>query len=658
METNDAESTARQVTMSLENSTATNTQTNTQTARSAVSPRRRFSKHKTKMLANVERIRNPLKQLTAGQLVNGFNDLRVKVQSSNRDMEALADEAMAFAKEATFRVLGMELYDVQLLAGSALINKKIAEMQTGEGKTISAIPGAVYGGMFGAGVHVATPNSYLAERDYEELKEVYSAIGLSIGLLPSGEGPSDPSLTKAAYDCDITYGTGYEFGFDYLRDQLILKKQKQLPFGQQMLDNLKGKTGEPLSQRGLGFSIVDEADNVLIDDATSPQVLSEFQSGDAPDTNAVKLARLVAMQLEKGIHFREPSPGAVELTPEGQIHVHRNDLAIPTRELIRPWKGYIEAALRAEHHFIRNVEYVIGEEGVRIVDQSTGRIFEDRSWQAGLHQAVEAKEGLSISPESLPLATITRQRFYRLYQSMAGMTGTTQCCIGEFKTIYRLGVETIPLRKPSLRQMLPMRVFDSAERKWEAIQKSVVEFQSKGQPVLIGTRTIEESQTLANLLDQVNLGYELLNGTQDADEAELVSRAGLAGAVTIATNLAGRGTNIKMPPEVLDNGGLHVVVSECHASFRVDRQLIGRCARQGQPGSCQVFVSADDWLLETHADWLSETIRKIATGGELHTNIESSIRDLQTRLEREQFANRLELLRSNERQNDIILGLN
>ena len=610
------------------------------------------------MLTSVAQLRTPLKHLTDGQLTNGFNDLRVKAQSRDRDTQQLAAEAMAFAKEATYRVLGMELYDVQLIAGSALVNRKIAEMHTGEGKTIAAVPGAVFGGLFGNGVHVATPNSYLAQRDYDQLKDIYQSIGLSAGLLPTGEGPGDPAKIKAAYDCDITYGTGYEFGFDYLRDQMILRQRKRQPLGHQLLKGLQGNAGQPLAQRGLGFSIVDEVDNVLIDDATSPQVLSEFQAGEASDTHAVKLARAVALQLERGDHFLEPRPGAIQLTPQGESQIHDQDIAIPTQELIRPWKEYVEAALRAEHNFIRNVEYVVGEDGVRIVDQSTGRIFEDRSWQAGLHQAVEAKEGLSITPESLPLATITRQRFYRLYQSLAGMTGTTQCCISEFKTIYGLEVEKIPLRKPSLRRVLPTRVFDQAERKWDAIAKSIVELQSKGRPVLIGTRTIKESQILAQHLDVANFDYELLNGTQDADEAELISRAGLAGAITIATNLAGRGTDFKMPPEVIQSGGLHVIVSECHSSFRVDRQLIGRCARQGQPGSCQTFVSADDWLLETHAQWLAKTIRKIATGGELETGIESSIRDLQTRLEREQFANRLQLLRSNERQNDIILGLN
>ena len=640
--------------MSLENPTRSASH---QSGSVPLIPRRRFNKQQARMLASVARIRESLKPLTDGQLTNGFNDLRVKALSRNRERGELADEAMAFAKEATYRVLGMELYDVQLLAGSALVNGKVAEMQTGEGKTISAVPGAVFGGIFGRGVHVATPNSYLAERDYQQLKSVYEAIGLSVGLLPSGEGPPDPGKTKAAYDCDITYGTGYEFGFDYLRDQLILKAQKQKPFGHQMLDSLQGESGDPLTQRGLGFSIVDEADNVLIDDATSPQVLSEFQAGEAPDGNAVKLARIVALQLQEGLHFREPSPGAIELTSEGKVQIHSQDLAIPTRELIRPWKGYIEAALRAEHHFIRNVQYVVGDEGVRIVDQSTGRIFEDRSWQSGLHQAVEAKEGLAISPESLPLATITRQRFYRLYQSMAGMTGTTHCCINEFKTIYRMGVETIPLRKPSQRLALPMRVFDHADRKWDAIVQSIAKLQSQGRPVLIGTRTIKESQLLAERLSGANLDYELLNGTQDADEAELVSRAGLAGAITIATNLAGRGTDFKMPDEVIEKGGLHVIVSECHPSYRVDRQLIGRCARQGQPGSCQTFVSAADWLLETHAAWLSETIRKIAQAGEIETDIQSSIRDVQTGLEREQFANRLQLLRSNERQNKIILEL-
>ena len=439
--------------------------------RSGIGSQQRFNKQQKRMLTNVAQIRAKLKQLSASQLTNGFNDLRVEAQSRHRDMQQLANEAMAFAKEATSRVLGMELYDVQLIAGNALVNGKIAEMHTGEGKTISAVPGAVFGGLFGNGVHVATPNSYLAQRDHEQLKDIYQSIGLSAGLLPNSEGSSDTDQVKAAYDCDITYGTGYEFGFDYLRDQMVLRQQKQQPLGHQVLNGLQGNNGQSLAQRGLGFSIVDEVDNVLIDDATSPQVLSEFQSGEAVDSNAVKVARSIALQLRKGIHFLESRPGAIQLTPEGENQIHLKEVAIPTRELIRPWKEYVEAALRAEHNFIRNVEYVVGEEGVRIVDQSTGRIFEDRSWQAGLHQAVEAKEGLAVSPESLPLATITRQRFYRLYQSLAGMTGTTQCCVSEFKTIYGLEIEKIPLRKPSQRRVLPMRVFDRAERKWDAILK-------------------------------------------------------------------------------------------------------------------------------------------------------------------------------------------
>ena len=640
--------------MTTDHPTRTKTQPISQIG-SAPTPSR-FSRSQTKLLAHVESARNKLQSLSPRELVNGFNDLRVKTQSAQRDLESLSYQAMAFAKEATARVLGMELYDVQLLAGNALVRGKIAEMQTGEGKTISAIPGAVHGGMFGSGVHVATPNGYLAERDFQQNREVYQALGLSVGLLPTGEGPADPAATKAAYDCDITYGTGYEFGFDYLRDQLILKRQKQLPFGHQTLARLQGNSGQPLAQRGLGFSIVDEADNVLVDDATSPQVLSEFQPGDAPDADAVRLARTIALELQRDQHYHEPMPTTIELTRHGESRIHEPDVPIPTGQLIRPWKGYVEAALRAEHQFSRNVQYVVGEDGVRIVDESTGRIFEDRSWQAGLHQAVEAKEGLAISPESVPLATITRQRFYRLYQSLSGMTGTTQGCLRELQTIYKLGVERIPLRKPSQRVVYPTRIFDNADRKWHEIARSIIQLQSQGRPVLIGTRTIHESQQLAERLDAISLSYQLLNGTQDSDEAELVARAGHAGAITIATNLAGRGTDIKLPPAVEESGGLHVIVSECHASSRVDRQLVGRCARQGQKGSCQTFISAEDWLLKTHASWLSETIIKLANDEELSLDLNAKIRDLQNRLEREQFASRLQLLRTNERRDKIILG--
>lgn len=613
----------------------------------------RFSKTQKLTISQVLSQWSQLKSLSDLELRNLLDDVRESVFAKQVDRSSISIKVLAIAKEACSRVLGIDLYDVQMLAACALVNNQIAEMQTGEGKTISAVPSAIYGGVFGRGVHVATPNSYLASRDFQELRDVYESLGLSVGLLDADA--DDPDAKKDAYACDITYGPGYEFGFDYLRDQILLKEREASPAGRTLIQSLQGINAATISQvRGLGFSIVDEADNVLLDDATSPQVLSEFQPGEAPDRDAVALAGQLAKKLVRDDHFREPHPQQLELTPAGVEAIHQSDVAIPFEQLIRPWTKYVEAALRAEWIFERNVNYIVDEEKVRIVDESTGRIFDDRSWQAGIHQAVEAKEGVPITPESIPLAQITRQRFYQLYENLAGMTGTAHNCHHEFMSVYQLGVTAIPLRVPSRRQTYPFRTFATQDKKWEAILQSVREIHHSGRPILIGTRSISESLVIAGLLENAGLGHVLLNGQQDAGEAEVVSGAGAFGSITIATNLAGRGTDIKLDQSVKDAGGLHVVVSECQASYRVDRQLIGRCGRQGDPGSSQTFVSADDWLLQTHAPWLAHTIQSVSRGGETNVDLESKIRRVQKQLERKNYASRLSLLQENKRQNDIL----
>ena len=366
------------------------------------------------------------------------------------------------------------------------------------------------------------------------------------------------------------------------------------------------------------------------------------------------LAHRLSGQLELELHYCEPEPDHIRLTPAGIELVHSPDLPIPVDQLSRPWTKYVEVALRARHILHRDIHYVVDGEEVKIVDESTGRIFEDRSWQAGLHQAIQAKEGTPIAPESLPLAQITRQRFYRLYGHLSGMTGTAEACATELKSTYRLGIQTIPLRVPSKRNMLPWRTFDHRQHKFDAIGESTQQIHRLGRPVLIGTRTIRESLLLADVLSAEGLSFMLLNGRQDGDEAEVVSQAGAKGAITIATNLAGRGTDIKLTDEIRNLGGLHVIVSECHASVRVDRQLVGRCARQGDPGSAQTFIAADDWLIKSHGKWLSNSIRDIAVGGEVGLNLEPKVRAIQHQVERQEFAKRLELLRSSEQQNQIL----
>ncbi|MEM7783318.1 MAG: preprotein translocase subunit SecA, partial [Planctomycetota bacterium] len=299
------------------------------------------------------------------------------------------------------------------------------------------------------------------------------------------------------------------------------------------------------------------------------------------------------------------------------------------------------------------VHYVVNGNDIRIVEQSTGRIFEDRSWQSGLHQAIEAKEGVSITPESIPLAQITRQRFYRLYAHLCGMTGTTANCEPELRSIYQLSIQKIPLRIPSKRIFWPTQIFENSDLKWRSIASSIAQVSATGRPVLIGTRTILESQVLAELLSGAQVDFQLLNGKQDADEAAVVSDAGKRGRITIATNLAGRGTDIKLDPKVKNAGGLHVIVSECHASYRTDRQLIGRCARQGDPGSCQTFVSADDWLFTRYAPWFADALCWLAKQSDNRYDVDSKIRKIQANIEREQYGFRSQLLRQNQNRHKI-----
>ena len=604
-----------------------------------------LSRVQRRIVAKVHGVAAKLKHFSRAELQNYVADLRESVHLRSCVPDLLAIPAIAASNEALRRVQGIELYDVQVLAANALMSRKVANMQTGEGKTLVAVPTAVYSGLFGRGTHVATPNAYLAERDCEQLKSVYEELGMTAGLLNSQD--TSPHAKSKAYRCDITYGPGHEFGFDYLRDQVMLKEQRALPRGVRQIECLQGNRLQmPIQQRGLASAIVDEIDSVLIDDASSPQILSSFQSGEAQDSDAVQLANRLADNLEQDLHYREVRNGQFRLTRQGFNAIHDASITIPANQIARPWTQYVEAALCAKFHFVRDIDYVVVDDTIRIVEKSTGRIFEDRSWQAGLHQAIEAEEQVPITPESLPLAQVTRQRFYRLYSRLAGMTGTTENCIHELKKIYGLDVAVIPLRVPSQRRTLPIQAFSTSEERWEAIARAVSKIHRKGQPVLIGTRTIKDSCRLADKLLDRGLRFELLNGVQDADESKVISRAGHESAITIATNLAGRGTDIKLTPRSRSLGGLHVIVSECQASARVDRQLIGRCARQGDPGSFQTFVSAEDWLFANHVPWLSKSASNFSKIKGKTLN--SFIRKLQSKIERTQFANRLQLLQANQ----------
>ena len=599
------------------------------------------------LIPHIRALSDSLQAATPEQLFSEANLIRRELARGQSPSEPhLLVAGLSLACEALRRTVDIRLYDVQLLAAVAMSRRCVAQMQTGEGKTLVAIAAALHLSLTGRGVHIVTPNTYLARRDQELAAKIAAVLGISAVLLPE----NDESAKKAsAYDSDITYGTGAEFGFDYLRDQLTLRQQARLQLGERLLRSFEpdASTRRVTMQRGLAYAIVDEADSVLIDDAGSPLVLSFGTNEPAPDTQAHLTARELSAILKPGEEFIcDPASGRISLTEAGVQRCHAPDVVIPVLQLVRPWTEYVQQALRARFLFRRDVHYVIQDEEVRIVDETTGRIFEDRSWQDGLHQAIEASQGLMVTSEKYSVAQVTKQRFFRLYEHLSGMTGTAIGCERELQDVYCLSVEQIPLRLRSQRILLPIRFFATGAAKSECIVAAAVEMQQQGRAVLIGTRSISDSEVLAKLLAGQGIPFQLLNGLQNADEARIISEAGKSGAITIATNLAGRGTDIVLDPSVKARGGLHVIVAECQTSGRMDRQLIGRSARQGDPGSAQMFVSADDTLLTCHGPWLAAALRREADGAyEVHSDFTVQLHRIQSAAERRQYTSRIAMLR-------------
>lgn len=563
--------------------------------------------------------------------------------------------AFALVNEALRRTLRVSYHDVQLLGGLALSLGSVAEMQTGEGKTyVAALPAFVHA-LSGRGVHVLTSNDYLAKRDFHLLQPAYECLGVSVGLLQPNCSRQEK---RAAYACDVTYGPGYEFGFDYLRDQVALRRNKEAKLGETLLARFRYGAADDASpvQRQLACAIVDEVDNVLIDDAGSPLIISDSTTKAAEDAEAHHVARSMIARLREGQDYRfDAASGLVQLTKRGSKAIHNDSAAVPWGVLLRPWSEYVTQALRVDRLFRRDVQYVVQDGGVRVVDESTGRVFAERSWRDGLHQAIEAKEGLEITAEKRPIARITRQRLFRLYERLCGMTGTAMESAGEFREIYGLRVSPIPLWKPSQRTMEPTRLFADVDAKWAAVVETVRRVHATGRPILVGTRTIAASEALAERLGRHGVPHQMLNGKQDADEAAVVARAGQPGEVTIATNMAGRGTDIKLGPGVAELGGLYVIATEHHAARRVDRQLVGRCARQGDPGTAQFFLSADDQLVRVHRPWLARAIRRAASAeGEVHADFDYAIGKTQVLAEKAGRRRRRQLFHSDQHRDSVM----
>ncbi|GEK47354.1 preprotein translocase subunit SecA [Halomonas pacifica] len=639
----------------------------------------RVVKRLQKDVAQINALEARFESLSDEELQAQTPALRERLEGGE-SLEALLPEAFATVREAGKRIMGMRHFDVQMIGGMVLHQGRIAEMKTGEGKTLVATLAVYLNALPGEGVHVVTVNDYLARRDADWMRPLYEFLGLSVGTVYAGQTQEEK---RAAYACDITYGTNNEFGFDYLRDNMAFSQEEKV-------------------QRGLHYAIVDEVDSILIDEARTPLIISGPVD---ENTDLYKVVDRLSTQLVKGEVSEDPEAPVdgdftldekqkqVELTEAGHNKVEElmraegllgEDDSLYAAQNLNLLQ-HMHSALRARHLYHRDVDYIVKDGQVVIVDEHTGRTMPGRRWSEGLHQAVEAKEGVTIQRESQTLASTTFQNYFRLYDKLAGMTGTADTEAFEFRQIYGLDVVVIPTNKPLTRRDLNDLVYLSTEEKFAAIIEDVKAETEAGRPVLVGTASIEASEYLARLMKQAGLDFNVLNAKQHQSEAEIIAQAGRPGAITIATNMAGRGTDIMLggnweaeaaklenPSEaqvealkaewqqrheaVLAAGGLHVVGSERHESRRIDNQLRGRAGRQGDPGSTRFFLSLEDNLMRLFG---SERVQRLmqALGlekGEAieHKMVSNAVERAQKKVEGRNFDIRKQLLEYDDVAND------
>ena len=585
----------------------------------------RFLKKLRPLVAKINALEPEMQALADEELPQRLAVYREQVQNGEKDLDAVLPEVFALVREASPRVLGMRHYDVQLLGAMALHNGKIAEMKTGEGKTLVATLAVILNSLEGKGVHVVTVNDYLAKRDAEWMGRLYNFLGLSVGVIVAGLSDEQ---RKEAYGADITYGTNNEFGFDYLRDNMKFY-------------------AEQLVQRGHHYAIVDEVDSILIDEARTPLIISGASD---ESTDLYQKVDEVVRTLEKEKHYTVDEKGkTASLTDEGVLYVEEQ-LGIENL--------YDTANITAQHHvlqslkahtvFRRDVDYIVKDDQVVIVDEFTGRLMAGRRFSDGLHQALEAKEHVTVAAENQTLASITFQNYFRMYDKLSGMTGTADTEAVEFAQIYGLEVSTIPPNRPMVRKDMPDLIYRTRREKMQAIIQAIKELHATGQPVLVGTISIETSELISQLLKREGVPHSVLNAKHHAQEAEIVAQAGQAGKVTIATNMAGRGTDIKLGEGVVELGGLHILGTERHESRRIDNQLRGRSGRQGDPGSSRFYLSLEDDLMRLFgSDRLSGLMQKLGMqeGEPIENNMVSrAIENAQKRVEGHHFEIRKTLL--------------
>ena len=535
--------------------------------------------HEYKELKRFEKIADQIDELDESMQALSDKELKEKTKEfkerlqNGETVDDLVVEAFAVAREACFRVIGEKPYYVQLLGALAIHFGNIAEMKTGEGKTLTSVLPAYLNALTGEGVHIITVNEYLADRDAHWMGKIHEFLGLTVGINLRDMTPKEK---QEQYACDILYSTNNEIGFDYLRDNMVIRKENRV-------------------QRPFNYAIIDEVDSVLIDEARTPLIIS---GGEMKSANLYMDADRFAKSLKEDEYIYDEKTKNVSLSEEGVKKAEKkfgfkNLFDVENTELVH----YINQALRANYSMKNDIDYVVQDGKVVIVDQFTGRLMPGRAYSDGLHQAIEAKEGVQIQQETKTLATITFQNLFRMYKKLSGMTGTAKTEEEEFRNIYNMYVIEIPTNKPVIRVDMPDLMYSTKAGKYRAIVNEIEARYKKGQPVLVGTIAIETSELISNLLKQKHIPHEVLNAKNHAREAEIISKIGLGKSVTIATNMAGRGTDIKLSDEVRELGGLCVIGTERHESRRIDNQLRGRSGRQGDPGFTQFYVSMEDDLM-------------------------------------------------------------
>ena len=577
-----------------------------------------------KIADEIDALDEEMSKLTDKQLKAKTKEFKERLQNGET-LEDIKVEAFAVAREAAYRVIGEKPYYVQLLGGLAIHYGNIAEMKTGEGKTLTSILPAYLNALTGDGVHIITVNEYLAGRDANWMGKIYEFLGLTVGI---NYREYNQEQKRAAYNCDIMYSTNNEIGFDYLRDNMVVRAEDRV-------------------QRPLNFVIIDEVDSVLIDEARTPLIIS---GGKMQSANLYQQADKFAKTLKENEgYIYDEKTKATSLDETGIKKAEKyfnvkNLYDIEHATLVH----FINQALHANYSMKKDFDYVIQDGKIVIVDQFTGRLMPGRNFSEGLHQAIEAKEGVQINEETKTLATITFQNLFRMYKKLAGMTGTAKTEEEEFRDIYNMYVIQIPTNKPIIRQDYSDLIFATAEGKYKAIVKEIKERHEKGQPVLVGTVAVENSEKLSKMLKKEHIPHEVLNAKNNAREAEIIAKAGEKGAVTIATNMAGRGTDIKLGKGVKELGGLCVLGTERHESRRIDNQLRGRSGRQGDPGMTQFCVSfEDDLMVRFGTDSAKHLLQKVGFDGELSIRskaLSRSIESAQKRVEGNNFDTRKHLL--------------